>query len=186
MIESCCNHWKFDRLFFLSVALTHYGELLWLRRSHRTWGVLYIFQKIRERKRERDLTFVSLPRLNHLLFFFLFSSVTHLFSAPFLHIFPSSSSSFLHHHFSLFFCLQTEHTKKFIGGGGKPAEVKRVNGFPSASPIILYGRCSGRAFITLNYTLWLLPLPLVYADLPWPYHLIILPRRNITHPAMDI
>ena len=49
--------------------------------------------------------------------------------------------------------------RKFIGGGGMPVEVKRVSGSPSASPIILYGWSSGGAFITLNYTLRLLPLP---------------------------
>lgn len=40
-----------------------------------------------------------------------------------------------------------------------PVEVKRVSGSLSDSPIILYGSSSGRAFITLNYTLRLLPLP---------------------------
>lgn len=40
-----------------------------------------------------------------------------------------------------------------------PVEVKRVSGSPSDFPIILYGSSSGRAFITLNYMLQLLPLP---------------------------
>lgn len=37
----------------------------------------------------------------------------------------------------------------------------------------------GGAFITLNYTLRLLPLPPAYAGRPWPYHLLGLPRRNV-------
>lgn len=49
--------------------------------------------------------------------------------------------------------------RKFIGGGGMPVEVKRVSGSLSDSPIILYSSSSGRAFITLNYMLQLLPLP---------------------------
>lgn len=70
-------------------------------------------------------------------FFSLFNSVTHLFS-------PFSSTSV---HLLLFFLhppsrfplpgVRPQH--EFIGGGGMPAEVKRVSGFPSASPIILYG-----------------------------------------------
>lgn len=84
-----------------------------------------------------------------------FPSVTHLFSRyppfhphlsiSFLLLFPSSQKS--------------DHTKKFIEAGGMPVEVKCVSGVPSASAIILYGWCSGGAFITLNYTLRLLPLP---------------------------
>lgn len=75
----------------------------------------------------------------------LFNSVSHL-----SHIRLSTSLSRLP-----FLCLESDH--KFIGGGGMPVEVKRVSGSLSDLPIILYGSSSGRAFITLNYTLRLLP-----------------------------
>lgn len=60
-----------------------------------------------------------------------------------------------------------------------PVEVKHVNASLSDSPIILYGSSSGIAFITLNNTVRLLPLPPAQAGRPWPYRPIILPRRNI-------
>lgn len=48
---------------------------------------------------------------------------------------------------------------QFIGCGRLPVEVKRESSSPSDSPIILYGSSRGRAFITLNYMLPLLPPP---------------------------
>lgn len=57
---------------------------------------------------------------------------------------------------------------------------------PDCLPIILYGWSSGGAFITLNYMLRLLPLPLACSGRPWTYRLIILPRRSVMQRAPDI
>lgn len=105
-------------------------------------------------------------------FFSVFNSVSHLFSTS-VHP-PSFPSSIVW------------KSDKFIVRGGLPAEVKRESGSPSDSPITLYSSCHGRAFITLNYMPRLLPIPQPYAGQPWPYHPIILPKRNVTQGTPDI
>lgn len=152
---------------------------VWVQRSQKAQEVQYISPKIRE----QDLT--PLPQ----------SELNHVFPASVLPVCHSSPLSLLPEiSFSLVFCLpllpfplpEVKPQHKFIGGGGMPVEVKRMSGSLSASPIILYGWSSGGAFITLNYTLRLLPLPPADARRPWPYHLIILPRRSVMWGTRDI
>lgn len=122
-----------------------------------------------------------------MLYFSFFTSVTHLSPSP---AFVTPLPFYVSLLPVAFPGVRPQH--KFIGGGRMPVEVKSVSGSLSDAPIILYGSSSGRAFITLNYMLRLLrppstpPPPPAHAGRPWPYHSIILPRRNVIQATLDI
>lgn len=107
-------------------------------------------------------------------FFSVFNSVTHPSSTS-VHLLPFASS-------------RVWKSDEFIVCGGLPVEVKRESSSASDSAIILYSSSCGRAFITLNYMPRLLPThpSRTHAGRPWPYHPIILPKRNVTPVTPDI
>lgn len=139
-----------------------------------TQDVQYISLKIRG----KDLTSVSWLRINQAVLLSHLACHSSLFSPPPLFS-PHLSISFLSFPPSL--PLAWSQTTAQIyrrwrdASGGQMREQLPVC-LPYHSLWLIY---RGGAFITLNYTLRLLPLPPAYAGRPWPYHLLGLPRRNV-------
>lgn len=138
-----------------------------------TQEVQYISLKIRG----KDLTSVSWLRLNQAVLLSHLACHSSLFPPPLFS--PHLSISFLSFPPSL--PLAWSQTTAQIyrrwrdASGGQMREQLPVC-LPYHSLWLIY---RGGAFITLNYTLRLLPLPPACAGRPWPYHLLGLPRRNV-------
>lgn len=108
-----------------------------------------------------------------------------LFLLQHLHISPSSPHPSLHSPHPQSHNSTEQIYRKWTDASGGQTRRPRP---PSGSPIILYGSSSGRAFITLNYALQLLPPPPPppgpCSGRPWPYRPIILPRRSLTQKRL--